>query len=149
MPFDGCYQLLSPEKWPNWFLYMQSNAEGNVRGWNGDPGPQGHWKITQIGSTDTYLLSPKQWPNWYMYMQSNAEGNVRGWNGDPGPQGHWKITQKGSVTIGCETIPTYVLTPVTWPNWYIYMQSNAEGNIRGWNGDPGISGYFIMKDAPQ
>ena len=77
-------------------------------------------------------------------MQNNKDGNVRGWNGDPGPQGHWKFTQKGTVTIGNEVVPTFVFTSVKWPNWFMYMQKNKEGNIRGWNGDPGPQGYFIM-----
>ena len=29
---------------------MQNNSRGNIKGWNGDPGPQGHWKITQRGT---------------------------------------------------------------------------------------------------
>ena len=44
MSFDEAYYyILSPEKWHNWGVYMENNKEGNVRGWNGDPGPQGHW----------------------------------------------------------------------------------------------------------
>jgi len=148
MSFTGSYQLMSTQKWMNWFVYMQSNSEGNVRGWKGDPGNQGHWNITQIGSTNKYLLSPKEWPNRYLYMQDNSKGNVRGWQGDPGPQGHWMITQKGTVIVGGQSLPTYVFNPERWRNWYMYMQDNSKGNVRGWKGDPGIQGYFIIKQAP-
>ena len=145
-PSDS-HLLLSTQKWMNWNVYMQSNNEGNVRGWKEDPGQQGHWKITQIGSTNKYLLSPKEWPDWYMYMQNNVEGNVRGWKGDPGPQGHWMITQKGTVIVNGQSIPTYVLCTEKWPSCYMYMQNNATGNVRGYEGDPGIQGYFIMKST--
>ena len=37
-------------QWPNWYMYMENNKEGSVRGWNGDPGPQGHWKVTYRGT---------------------------------------------------------------------------------------------------
>ena len=31
----------------------------------------------------------------------------------------------------------------------MYMEDNKEGNIWGWNGDPGYQGYFIMKVVPE
>jgi len=80
-------------------------------------------------------------------MQDNSKGNVRGWQGDPGPQGHWMITQKGTVIVGGQSLPTYVFNPERWRNWYMYMQDNSKGNVRGWKGDPGIQGYFIIKQA--
>ena len=148
MSFTESNQLISPQKWTNWYVYMKDNAGGNVRGWNGYPGQQDHWKITQIGSSDKYLLSTQQWPDWYMFMADNGTGNVRGMAGDPGPQGHWTITQKGTVIINGEHVPTYVLSTEQWPNWFIYMKDSGEGNIRGWEGDPGIQGYFIFQKAP-
>ena len=35
---------------------------------------------------------------------------------------------------------------VKWPNWYdnVYMQSNGEGNVRGWEGLAGYQGEFIF-----
>ena len=146
MSFDEAYYYcLSPKKWQNWHMYMEDNKDGYVRGWNGDPGPQGYWQFTQIGLTDTYLVSSEEWPNWYMHMENNKEGSIRGWNGDPAPQGHWIATLKDTVTIGNEAVATYVFTTEKWPNWYIYMEDNKEGSIRGWNGDPGSQRYFIMK----
>ena len=142
------YVQISTQKWMDWYVYMQNDIVGNVRGCIGDPGPQGHWKITQIGDTGKCLLSTKQWPNWYMYMQDNNVGNVRGWNGDPGPQGHWIMEQKGTVIVNGQNIPTYVFYNEKWPNWYVYMQDKATGNVRGWNGDPGIQGYFVFKQVP-
>ena len=143
--------LMSTQKWPDWYAYMQNNAEGNVAGRNGDPGEQGHWIFTKVtqpspGNVDRYLISPKQWPNWYMYMQDNPEDNVRGWPSDPGEQGYWIITEKGTVIIGNKSITTYVLRTERWPDRYMYMQDNAAGNVRGWKGDPGIQGYFIFEE---
>ena len=149
MSFDEVhYYRLSPEKWQNWDVYMENNSKGYVRGWNGDPGPPGHWLFTEIGSTDRFPVSPKEWPKWYMYMENNKEGNVRGWNGDPGPQGYWIATLKDTVTIGNEAVVTYAFSPEKWPNWFIYMENNKEGSIRGWNGNPGSQGHFIMKHVP-
>ena len=146
---DGAVRI-STQKWMDWYVYMQDNSEGNVRGWKGDPGQQGHFVFTKVAQpspdgTVRYLVSPKEWPNWYMYMQNNGDGNVRGWPGDPGEQGHWIITRKGTVIVGGREIPTYVLHTERWPGWYMYMQDNAAGNVGGWNGDPGIQGYFIFE----
>lgn len=125
---------------------MENAAEANVRGYNGDPGEQGHWLFTEV-SGGRYLISPKKWPNWYMYMQDNGTGNVKGWNGDPGPQGHWKLTKKDTTTIGDRNFNTYLLSTEKWPNWFMYMENNASGNVRGWNGDPGVQGHFIYEAA--
>ena len=84
-----------------------------------------------------------------MYMENNKEGSVRGWNGDPGPQGHWIATLKDTVTIGGEAVVTYAFSPEKWPNWFIYMEDNKEGNIRGWNGDPGFSRSFHYEVCPR
>ena len=146
--FTGSYQLMSTQKWMNWYVYMKNNDERNVHGWKGDPGPQGHWNITQIGSSNKYLLSPRRWPNWYMYMQKGANSGIYGWQGDPGPQGHWMITQKGTVIVGNQSLPTYVFTTEQRSNRYMYMQNFSQGNLCGWDGDPGVQGYFIMRKAP-
>ena len=114
----------------------------------GDPGPQGHWLWTEIpGTLDTYFIGSEQWPDCYMYMEDNDKGNVSGFKGDPGLQGHWTVTDIGTVTIDGKTVETYVLATVKWPNWFIYMEDNKEGNIRGWNGDPGSQGHFIIEKA--
>ena len=56
---------------------------------------------------------------------------------EPGPQGHWIITAR------CDG---YVqLSPVEWPNWYIYMENNCEANVRGGCGDPGPQGHFCLQ----
>lgn len=120
-----------------WFMYMQDNGDGNVRGWQGDPGDQGHLLFTRRYDETTYLLSTKKWPNWYLYMQDVGDGNVRGWDGDPGPQGHFLI--KGHPFKNC-----YLISTEQWPGWYMYMQDVDDGNIRGWEGDPGDQGCWDM-----
>ena len=80
LPFKGSVFRLFTVKWPNWYVYMQSNAQGNVRGWDGLPGYQGELILTPLSpNSELFLISTKTWPNWYLYMQDNAEGNVRGW----------------------------------------------------------------------
>ncbi len=39
---------ISTLKWPEWFVYMQDNKEGNVRGWKTTPGNQGEFLFEQI-----------------------------------------------------------------------------------------------------
>ena len=59
--FDRAYcWRLSPEKWLNWDVYVEKNGGGNIRGRNGDPGSQGHWLFTDIGSTNGFLVNPKE-----------------------------------------------------------------------------------------
>ncbi len=88
---EGNYFLISTARWKDWYLYMQDNGEGNVRGYQNDPGPQGHWKITPKFD-GSFLLSTKTWPSWYMYMQDVATGNIVGCNGDIGTQAHFKLS---------------------------------------------------------
>ena len=141
--FTGSHQLMSTQKWTD--IYVYADILGMIIGFRGDPGQQGHWNFTQIGSTNKYLLSPQRWPNWYLYMQGHT---VSGWRGDPGPQGHWMITQKGTVSVGDQSLPTYVFTTEQYPNRYMYMQNFFQGKLCGWDGDPGVQGYFIMRKTP-
>ena len=145
--------LISTRKWPNWYLYMQNDSKGNIRGWKGDPGPQGHWHIEYNGDGTFTLLTTDKWKDWFMYMQSDSVGNVRGWKGDPGPQGHFKV----EVEVVCQARPEtftgtpkgdiiFTLTTEKWPDWYVYMQDNGVGNVRGWGSHPGDSGIFIAKN---
>jgi len=123
-----------------WFMYMQNQGDGNVRGWKGDPGAQGHLLFTRRDDRTSFLLSTKKWPNWYLYMEDVVDGNVRGWDGDPGPQGHFLI--KGHRFKNC-----YLISTKQWPGWYMYMQDISSGNIRGWKGDPGDQGCWDMVPA--
>eukprot|EP00747_Dinoflagellata_sp_TGD_P014182 gnl/TRDRNA2_/TRDRNA2_123232_c1_seq1.p1 gnl/TRDRNA2_/TRDRNA2_123232_c1~~gnl/TRDRNA2_/TRDRNA2_123232_c1_seq1.p1 ORF type:complete len:223 (+),score=30.37 gnl/TRDRNA2_/TRDRNA2_123232_c1_seq1:26-670(+) len=74
---------------------MQDVGDGNVRTWDGDPGPQGHWLISvnPLSDETTFRMVTMKWPNWYMYMQDKGDGNVRGWEEDPGEQG-WFILRR-------------------------------------------------------
>ena len=111
---------------------MEDNDTANVRGWKGDPGPQGHWLFAKIpGTLDTYLIGSKQQPDCYMYMEDNDEGNVSGFRGDPGLQGHWTVTSISTVTIDGKTVKTYALATVKWPNWYIYTWKTIKKTTSG------------------
>ena len=136
-PFNGGRFRMTTLKWPDWCVYMQSNAEGNVRGWAGLPGYQGEFIFTPLeDSGDLFLISTRCWPHWYMYMQDNSEGNVRGWEGDPGPQGHWRITPNDDGSV--------LLSTAKWKHWYMYMQDTKTGNVRGYHGNPGPQGHFVL-----
>lgn len=132
---DAHVLRLATLRWRHWFVYMQNNSTGNVRGYGGIPGDQGELIFTP-NENGTYLISTKKWPNWYFYMQDIKDGNIRGWQGDPGPQGHWRVKPRGDGSI--------LLCTEKWDNWYMYMQDNAEGNMRAWQGDPGPQGYFVL-----
>ena len=133
--FDGCTFYMTPKKWPAWYVYEENT--GNIRGYDGSPGPQSSFTFQQISGTDHYLIWAEAWPDFFMYMQDNPEGNVRCWNTDPGPQGHWIITTRDDGYV--------LLSSVEWPDWYIYMKNNSPGNVRGWSGDPGPQGYFFLQ----
>lgn len=76
----------------------KTKKNGNVRGSNGNPGPQGHWYITPKGLirledngpyVPYFLLSPRKWNHWHMFVDDDKKGNVIGASGgDPGPQAH-------------------------------------------------------------
>ena len=134
-PFKGGVFRMTTMKWPNWFVYMQSNEDGNVRGWESLPGYQGEFIFTPY-KDNLYFISTKSWPQWYLYMQDNAEGNVRGWQGDPGPQGHWRIAPRYDGS--------FMLSTAKWKHWHMYMQDNKTGNVRGYGGDPGPQGHFVL-----
>jgi len=39
---------MTTKQWPNWYNYMQNHKGGNVRAWDGEPGPQGHWILRRV-----------------------------------------------------------------------------------------------------
>ena len=70
--------LISTVKWSDWFMYIQDNDKGNVRGWKGDPGGQGYWKLKCVppSSPGHYVFCSVKWPDWFIYIHDNEEGNV-------------------------------------------------------------------------
>ena len=79
---------------------MQNQKDGNVRAWDGLPGPQGEWKLSKIKHPtldNIFLFTTKKWSDWYMYMQDNQEKNVRAWdmkkdNEMEGNKSYWILT---------------------------------------------------------
>ena len=136
LPFKGGVFRISTVKWPNWYVYMASNKDGNIRGWGGLPGYQGEFIFTPLGENNLYLISPKSWPTWYLYMEDDRTGNVRGKEGDPGEQGHWRIKPRHDGS--------FMLSTAKWEHWHMYMQDNGTGNARGYGGDPDPQGHFIL-----
>jgi hypothetical protein len=79
-------------------------------------------------------------------MQNVEDGNVRHWDEEAegegvGPQGLWKILRVGETDEG---EPVFSMNTMQWPNWFMYVQNNSEGNVRGWKGDAGHPGHFIF-----
>merc|ERR1712060_198326 len=136
--------LFWTRQWGNgdngWFMYMRDNGYGNVRGWKGDPGVQGHLVFTKRPGESSYLLSTKKWPDWYLEMGHQSDAPVRGWKGDPGPQGYWLI--KAHPYKSC-----YLITAEQWPGWYMEMGHQSDGPVRGWEGDPGDQGCWDLVPA--
>lgn len=123
-------------------MYMQDDMTGNVRGWQGDAGPQGWWQVVaHPEQSDYYLISTKKWPECFLFVQASLDGNARGWNeDDPGPQGYFKLiphpTQRGA----------FLITPQEWEDeWFLYMQGGVSGNVRAWNTDPGPQGWWKIE----
>jgi hypothetical protein len=137
--------MLSTHKWGSeeekgWFLYMQDKSDGNVRAWEGDPGPQGHWLLQSTGD-GSYTMRTKKWSDWYLYMQDTKNGNMRAWSGEPGAQGHFVLTPHVSK-------PCFLISTKKWEKyWYMYMQDTSDGNVRGWEGNPGDQGCWQLKIA--
>ena len=71
------YYLISSKHWPNRYLYMHNDRHKSVQGWEGDPGPQGHWLITPRRD-GSILLSTEKWSDHYMYMQNWFGGDILG-----------------------------------------------------------------------
>ena len=100
--YPGFYKMRC-SKWRSWYIYMQDNSKGNVRAWDGDPGPAGYWKF-EAGPPWTTpwgpcrLISTAKWPGSYLYCAKSGlfdtTGNCEGWQGDPGAQGWWAIMPK-------------------------------------------------------
>ena len=113
---DGSYFLLSPIKWPEKYLYIQNNGEGNGRGWQGDPGPQGHFQFHKT-KEGHYWIVTKQWPLHFVYMQADKTGNVRTWDGLPGEQGEFIIKKVEHPTAD----NIFYISTKKWPEKYMYM----------------------------
>jgi len=153
------FWLMSPVQWPHEYVYMQDNKEGNICGCSQEPGPQGHWKVEYVSSTesgeDMYRFSTEKWPDCYMYMQDKGDGNVRGLNKeDPGQQGWWipvtiAPTEHAPRSVSFDPTKFYSLTTEKWSEWYEYMQDNKEGNVRGWDVNPGSQGHWKIIENPK
>ena len=37
-----------------------------------------------------------------------------------------------------------VMAPKKWPEWYAYMEDCPTGNVRAWDSDPGVQGWWIL-----
>mmetsp|Transcript_57770 Transcript_57770/g.96128 ORF Transcript_57770/g.96128 Transcript_57770/m.96128 type:complete len:520 (-) Transcript_57770:34-1593(-) len=138
---SGQYRF-STVKWPGCYMYMQDDMTGNVRGWQGDAGPQGWWQvIVHPTQSDYYLLSTKKWPECFMFMQASLDGNARGWNErDPGPQGYFKLIPHPTERSA------FLITAQEWEDeWFLYMQTGVSGNVRAWNTDPGPQGWWKIE----
>ena len=140
--YGGTFSL-STVKWKDRYIYMQKTHWGNVKGLDGHhPGDQGVFIIKPHYEGDTYIISPVMWQNWRMYMQQDLEGDVCGCEGNPGEQGHWRFTLKKFNESAEES--SFLVSTAKWPTWNMYMRDNAFKNVRGFNGDPGDQGHFIM-----
>ena len=85
------YYIISTVKWPSCYLYLQDQEDYNARGWSGDPGTQGYFKLTKQ-MNGRYLITTKKWTEIYFYMQGQA-GNARGLDDLPGEDCDWEITK--------------------------------------------------------
>lgn len=45
---SGTYQLSIEGEIRDWFLYMDDTLDGNLRGKDGDPGPEGEWYFAKL-----------------------------------------------------------------------------------------------------
>lgn len=133
---DQGFWKLSTESWPDWFLYMQAGSTGNACGWQGDPGPPGHFQFHRRAD-GYYDISTAQWPNCYLYMKNDSKGNIRGWDREkPGEQGEWLVRANDHGQI--------LMTTKAWPDHCAYMCNASSANVRGWLGDPGVQGWWIL-----
>lgn len=128
--------LLTTQKWIDWFVYMQDDDVGTVRGWKGPPGNQGNLMFKPILNSKYFLISTGHWPDRYFCLKDINTANVVGTHGDPGSRGHWCITTRGDGS--------FTLSTEQWPTWHIYMQDNPDGSVVGQDGDPGEQGYFKL-----
>ena len=71
-----------------------------------------------------------------MYMHDDSEGHLRGTTVKRGYEGQWKIIKFKDNR--------FMLSPRKWPNSFIYMDSSAQGLVKGWNGDPGTQGHWLI-----
>ena len=150
--FNGPY-MLSTVKWPEW--HMAENGCRNVAGVSGDPGNAGYFTFEKRGCSpnEYYLISPQSAQE-NVYMGSDSEGNVQIKPGDPGTQGHWKIEHSLKTVLidecgGQVRVIYYKFTPLAYPNWHMFVDSDSTGNVKGKCGDnPGKQGQILFKKIP-
>lgn len=87
--------IMATERWKDWFIYMQSNETGNIRGWKSDPSDQGYFTFEKsdfsFKDIPAYKIKSYKWPNYYIYMEEG--GNVRGCKENPGIKGYFIIQE--------------------------------------------------------
>ena len=53
------------------YMYVKNvGDDSNVRGWKGDPGPQGHFHLMEVLDRGAFYIRPLQWFLWYVYVQA-------------------------------------------------------------------------------
>ena len=114
-------------------------AKRNVRGWNGDPGPQGKFYLMTMEVLDgcAFYNTPLKWSEWYVYVVNNDTGNVQGHKGPPGSKGQFIFEQVGNEDV-------YLISTIQWRDSYIYMQNSWRDYIKACKGDPGPQGHWYV-----
>ena len=79
--YNGCTFYMTPQKWPQWYVFEDNDCTGNIRGRHGRPGPQGQFTFNRVCGKDYYLICARAWPNWFIYMENDAKANVKSWCG--------------------------------------------------------------------
>ena len=144
--------MLSTEKWPDWQMAVESQSNRNVAGVSGDPGTKGYFVFTKHGCSpnEYYTISPQSHPE-AVYMGSDSTGNVQiKPSVSPDDDAKWKIELKGTTrTSGGLSVTYYHFTPIAYPNWHMYVDCDAKGNVRGACGDnPGPQANILFRQIP-
>jgi hypothetical protein len=120
--------VIHPSAWPYSHMEMGWDINGSVWGSKKDT-LAGHFQFKPVfnrESDNIFHIRSKKWKEYHVTMRNNPWGFCAGEKETPHKKGQWKILQfeiKGQTK--------YVLSPLEWPCYFIYMTDSLWGHVRG------------------
>ncbi|XP_061177628.1 uncharacterized protein LOC133186387 [Saccostrea echinata] len=120
--------LIRSSNWPDWKMEMSSTFGGSIRGTNKKSDAcEFNLEVVENRNLDNiFYIRSKKWPSYYVYVDRKF-----GWcwsvSGQPGPEGQWKVIK----LEGTSGIPQYLMSPLQWPCYFIFMSSTPDGTVKG------------------
>ena len=127
---------------PDYYMYMRGDFTGLIRCDTGDQGEQGD-----------IILTPQLEPDVDCFLNFRAFGGSFAITTAAYPDRYLHIDDNGEVTGSKTTRQAFTITPhdgstfliQASPDWYLYMEDNMSGEVKGHRRCPGPEAYWCIE----